>query len=115
MAFEVEDVGTAAVLRLRGELDMAVADEFEERLRPIVEAGGPVVLDLRSLEFMDSNGVRVIVQAGKKLPQGSCVLLHVAPGPIERLLEITRLGEGMNVHVIHCETPGGAEERLSSP
>lgn len=115
MAFEVEVVGTAPVLRLRGELDMAVADEFEERLRPLVEAGGPVVLDLRSLEFMDSNGIRVIAQAGKKLPQGACVLLHVAPGPIERLLEITRLGEGMNVHVIHCEPPGSGEERLNSP
>jgi anti-anti-sigma factor len=42
-----------------GELDLAVAPEFKRRLAALL-ADGPVLLDLRELEFMDSSGVRVL-------------------------------------------------------
>jgi anti-sigma B factor antagonist len=42
-----------------GEIDLATADAFAAGLREHL-AGGPVLLDLRELSFMDSSGVRVL-------------------------------------------------------
>ena len=52
-----DDGGTRVVAG--GELDLAVAPEFKRRVAALL-ADGPVLLDLRELEFMDSSGVRVL-------------------------------------------------------
>jgi two-component system OmpR family sensor kinase len=53
------------VLRLRGDLDLASADAVAERLDALSAAGEPVLLDLDSLAFMDSSGLRVVLQAAE--------------------------------------------------
>jgi anti-sigma B factor antagonist len=53
------------VLRLRGDLDLASADTVAERLEALSAAGEPVLLDLDSLAFMDSSGLRVVLQAAE--------------------------------------------------
>ncbi len=53
------------VLRLRGDLDLASADAVAERLETLSAAGEPVLLDLDSLAFMDSSGLRVVLQAAE--------------------------------------------------
>jgi anti-anti-sigma factor len=65
----VDDDGAARVA-LVGELDIAVADEVEERLRRLREAGSRVRLDLGQLDFIDSSGVRAIVLGLKHARQG---------------------------------------------
>jgi anti-sigma B factor antagonist len=52
-----------ARLTLRGELDLGTAAQLEQALR---EANGDVVLDLRGLTFMDSTGVRVLLEAAER-------------------------------------------------
>jgi two-component system OmpR family sensor kinase len=53
------------VLRLRGDLDLASADAVAERLDALSAANEPVLLDLDSLSFMDSSGLRVVLQAAE--------------------------------------------------
>ena len=53
------------VLRLRGDLDLASADAVTERLEALSAAGEAVLLDLDSLAFMDSSGLRVVLQAAE--------------------------------------------------
>jgi anti-anti-sigma factor len=53
----------ASRLTLRGELDLATAVQLEQAL---AEAGGDVLLDLRGLTFMDSTGVRVLLEAAER-------------------------------------------------
>ena len=65
----VDDDGAARVI-LVGELDIAVADEVEERLRRLRDAGSRVRLDLSQLDFIDSSGVRAIVLGLKHARQG---------------------------------------------
>jgi anti-sigma B factor antagonist len=50
-------------LTLRGELDLGSAARLEQALR---EADGAVLLDLRGLTFMDSTGVRVLLEAAER-------------------------------------------------
>lgn len=56
------DESGACRLTLRGELDLATAPRLEHALE---EAGGDVLLDLRGLTFMDSTGVRVLLEAAE--------------------------------------------------
>jgi anti-anti-sigma factor len=53
---------------LLGELDMASAPLFQEKLSDLIaEDPGDVVLDLVSLEFVDSSGLAVILALHKAL------------------------------------------------
>ena len=54
---------SAVLLRLRGDLDLASADSVAQRLDALAAAGEVVVLDLDRLSFMDSSGLRVVLQA----------------------------------------------------
>jgi anti-anti-sigma factor len=63
--FGIEEQGRngTVVVKLRGELDMASADTVAERLDALRAAGERAVLDLDDLVFMDSSGLRVVLQA----------------------------------------------------
>ena len=53
------------VLVLDGEIDMATEDQFHQAVREAVESRprGRVVLDCTGLAFIDSSGLRVLIQA----------------------------------------------------
>ena len=63
----------ASVLTLRGELDLATAEQLE---RALAQAGDEVLLDLRGLTFMDSTGVRGLLEAAE---HGGPGLRMIAP------------------------------------
>jgi anti-sigma B factor antagonist len=50
-------------LTLRGELDLGTAPQLEQAL---ADANGEVLLDLRGLTFMDSTGVRLLLEASEQ-------------------------------------------------
>ena len=62
-AIDLEDRDDRVVVIPRGELDMASAPELEQTIMPRIQDGAWVVLDLRSLDFIDSSGLRVVVGA----------------------------------------------------
>jgi anti-anti-sigma factor len=64
-------------LTLRGELDLGTAEQLE---RALADAGDDVVLDLRGLTFMDSTGVRMLLEAADGNHPGPLV----EPGAEER-------------------------------
>jgi anti-anti-sigma factor len=61
----------ATRLTLRGELDLGTAAQLE---RALAEAGEDVVLDLRGLTFMDSTGVRLLLEAAESGAAGLRIL-----------------------------------------
>ena len=89
----VDDDG-AVRLALIGELDIAVADGVEERLRAHRADGHTVRLDLSQLDFIDSSGVRAIV-LGLKHARSGGVELNVDPrvsSTVARMIEIMGIG-----------------------
>jgi anti-anti-sigma factor len=56
---------TTVVLRLSGELDLASADAVSQRLDAFAATGEAVLLDVDRLSFMDSSGLRVVLQAAE--------------------------------------------------
>ena len=59
-------------LTLRGELDLGTAERLE---RALAEAGDDVLLDMRGLTFMDSSGVRMLLEAAARGTPGLRMLL----------------------------------------
>ena len=84
LTLERDERGASRVT-LRGELDLATAARLEQAL---AQAGDGVLLDLRELTFMDSTGVRVLLEAAESGPQGLQIVLP-ASGDVRVTIEET--------------------------
>jgi anti-anti-sigma factor len=84
------------VVYLSGELDMAIADSFCQGLISSLDGQRPV-LDLSELTFLDSSGIRAILQLARTSGQ-SVVLRNLRPN-IQRVLEATGVNEALGVQI----------------
>ncbi len=86
--------GRVRVLRLTGELDVAVAPELIPRVPEFVEAAAGVVLDLTAVTFFDSAGVRLVDRLARESGRvGVPFVVVAAPGtPPARVLQIVGFG-----------------------
>lgn len=90
-AIDIDEREDRVVVTPRGELDMATAPELEQAVMPRLGDGGWVVLDLRSLDFIDSSGLRVVVGAHRAAEErdGRFTCVRGAPGStVHRIVEI---------------------------
>jgi anti-anti-sigma factor len=58
---EQRDERGAVRLALWGELDLAVAEQLQARLRALARAHATVTLDLSELQFIDGTGLQVLI------------------------------------------------------
>lgn len=91
--FEVQVIDDArgTVLVVSGELDVASSQTLEQELAKLPHSG-TIVVDLRTLSFIDSTGLGVIVhwhQVAKE--EGRRFGLVRAGGQVDRLLSLTGL------------------------
>ncbi len=79
------------VLVLEGEVDMATERRFHAAAREAVESmpHGRVVLDFSGLDFIDSSGLRVLIQAHKLAKEHYAAVMVAAPN--ERVSQILRV------------------------
>src|SRR3954465_7332824 len=83
-----------------GELDLSSALVFEEQLRRIEEECEPklIVLDLRSLKFMDSTGLRLILSAhARAINHGRKLAIVEGGEAIRRIFRLTGVLTRLNV------------------
>jgi anti-sigma B factor antagonist len=82
-AIAVSRTGRRAVLALSGEFDLSVEPQLTAALERVVTAGESiVVLDLRALTFIDSTGIRALIEAQHRCATARCPL-YVVSGPPE--------------------------------
>ena len=92
LELETTRTGEAAVIALRGELDLAGTATLEQELARL--PAGPVVLDLRELAFMDSSGLRAIVLCAQRSQDaGRRFALIPGAAQVMRVFDITRMRE----------------------
>jgi len=83
----------SVVIKIAGEIHATTAPEFSERLNQAIAGGKTgVVLDLTSVEFIDSTGLSVLLNGLRRVTRvrGSMVLACANP-TVLRLFEITKL------------------------
>jgi anti-sigma B factor antagonist len=87
------------VLQLRGALDAYTAPTLRDELDAVpLDPPERVVLDLAELGFLDSTGLRVLVEAHANLTgAGGELRLRNAPETTRRLLDITGLADVLGV------------------
>jgi anti-anti-sigma factor len=86
MPLQIDEVGDG--LRLAGELDMATSEDLLIAIRERGRASS-VTLDCSGLTFMDSSGLRAVLEAAKdRGDDGAVVILHPSP-QVRRLLNIS--------------------------
>lgn len=90
--FEISRLEGANGFKIVGELDMATAAQLSDAVD--VSSEGEVVLDLSELTFIDSHGLRTILELTRARNGNGPVVLRDPSPAVTRLLEIV----GMNQH-----------------
>jgi anti-sigma B factor antagonist len=81
-------------LALAGELDAHTAPLLAEQLAELPPGDGKVVLDIAKVEFMDSSGLRVIIDVHQRATDaGRTLVLRNPSSAVQRLLEISGLSD----------------------
>jgi anti-anti-sigma factor len=94
LAYQVAANGEATV-RVRGELDIATADQAYAYLRDVVDnQDGPVMMNLSELTFCDAAGLGVLARvAGHARRTGRSLKLTAARPSLLRIMHITGMDE----------------------
>jgi anti-anti-sigma factor len=93
--------------RLIGEIDMTVAEQVTGVLEADLRSGYPLLLDLSGLTFMDSTGIRLLIQLARSAQSagvGPVVLVSPRP-PIVRVLGLAVPG---GIPGVEIRQEGGA-------
>lgn len=116
MEFSSQRLADVIVVSPVGRVDHATAEAFQVALEPVLVAaagmGGAVVLDLSTVDYISSVGLRVVMMAAKHLRAGNARIAAVGLQPVVReIFEIARFN-----HVVEIfPTLKAALHELSRP
>ncbi len=93
MRYEVSRLNEKILLKLEGDIDIAVAPQLREALEKILEEGAKkIVIDITNVPFIDSTGLGLFVNAYKKVSQrGGWVAFVGASRAIRKIFQLTKL------------------------
>lgn len=92
LTIECTYLNDVAVLACRGEIDMSTASCLRMSIESARELGGPVMLDMALVTFMDSVGLSALLDAGGLVGGFSNPVGVLNPSAaVRRLLKITGL------------------------
>ncbi len=96
---ELEHANGVLIVRLAGEIDLSNVDRLQQRLDVLVAPGQDVILDLTGVSYIDSQGLRLLVQLHEShVSSGSKFRVVAPPGGIAReVLEMTSIDEDIAV------------------
>lgn len=91
LAIRIDDDGDSLTIRLVGELDIATAPMLEELLRSASSGNrSSVTLDLDSVAFIDSSGLRILIVAAQSSRRdGDRLCIRCGPSSVRRMIELT--------------------------
>ncbi len=113
LAVERSRVDGYELLAVEGELDIATAPRMIAALNEaFAELSAPLVVDLSSVDFMDSTGLALLMNAYRRVRRRGHGFAIVCPGgPIARVFEIADMVESLNV----CPDRGAAQRAATQP
>jgi anti-anti-sigma regulatory factor len=84
----IETLSDRRGIRLVGDVDVFTRYELETALRTLADRGGDVRIDLARLTFIDTGGVRQLIDMANRLAPGRRLVLHNAPYELRRVVEL---------------------------
>lgn len=84
--------GTALFVAPDGEIDLATVDLVREAVDRDCRRGDDLVLDLRDVGFMDTSGLRYVLELNERADRGEFSLRIVrGPAAVQRVFEVSGL------------------------
>ena len=84
--------GAATIIAPAGEVDLVTVHQLRETLRAAARESRRVVIDLRAVTFMDSSGLRLLVELQRaSAADGFAFVVVRGPRSLQRLLELSGL------------------------
>lgn len=108
LSLEIIEVSGSARLVLRGDLDSASASSADRALRDLLDRDvRRVVLDLRELDFIDSMGVKFLIDCRDRARElGVEIALAYGEGVVERVLNVSGVAKLFERHGDDRSTAG---------
>lgn len=113
LAVERSRIDGYELLAVAGELDIATAPRMIAALNDaFVELERPLVVDLSSVDFMDSTGLALLMNAHRRVKRSGHGFAIVCPGgPISRVFEIADMVDRLHV----CPDRASAQRAATKP
>ena len=104
--------GDVSVVTLEGELDLSNVDPVRTELVAAAGEAATIVLDLRDVGFVDSSGIRLLVETERMATERGIAFLVVrGPGHILRLFDLAGITERLSL----IDDPAEAVGRGGAP
>jgi anti-anti-sigma factor len=99
-SLELEHVDESLHARISGELDLATCDDLRRRLQPALLQAGSSVLDLSAVSFIDSAGLRMLIQLASALRNEGRTLELIPPADAwaRKVLTVSQLDRVIVFH-----------------
>jgi anti-anti-sigma factor len=109
LSLEVRRVGDAAVVVARGDIDLSSLAKATAALDGARAGARSLILDLRQVGFMDTSGLRLIIEEQRRAAaSGYCFGVVPGSGRVPRLFEIAGLARDDTLFVdAPTDAPGG--------
>jgi anti-anti-sigma factor len=99
VSIQLERANGSLLVRLSGEIDLSNSDQLQQQLESAIEGSDLVVIDLTEIEYLDSQGLRLIKQLCNQVDRdGSELRLVAPPDSIARqVLEMARMSDYVEI------------------
>lgn len=103
--------GVLIVRVTENRLDASRAPAFKSELSSLIDDfDGKIVIDLSSVDFIDSSGLGVLVSAMKQVGSRGTIALACMSATVKKLFSLTRMDRVFSLH----ETVASAIEHVAS-
>ena len=97
MTIEIKKTDAKTTIEITGRLDTTTAPALENAINENLDSIKALILDLKSLEYISSAGLRVLLSAQKKMQQiGSMKVINVCEEVME-VFEITGFADILTI------------------
>jgi anti-sigma B factor antagonist len=99
VSVRTRQAGETTVVELAGEIDLSNVHQLQQQLEAAIEGSPNVVLDLTGIEYLDSQGLRLIKLLRDRADRSGRAFSVVAPrdGFARQVLELSRLDEYVRI------------------
>ena len=98
LSLDITAAANATYVTVAGEIDLANHGELERTLQQLGADRRHVELDLRGVTFIDSSGLRILVEAHRaRIDADASLTLRSPSAAVQRLLEISGLSSHLDV------------------